>query len=43
MKNWIMRMTMFLTAFILSPLCALAAEETPPAPGEGTTVAEADK
>lgn len=44
MKNWIMRMTMgmFLTVFISIPLYALA-EEKPLAPGEGTTVAEADK
>jgi len=45
MKNWIMGMTMrmFLMAFVLGPPCALAAEEKPLAPGEGTTVAEADK
>lgn len=44
MKNWIMRMTMgmFLTVFISIPLYALA-EEKPLAPGEGTTVAEADR
>ena len=38
-----MWMGMFLTVFILSPLCVLAAEEKPLAPGEGTTVAEADR
>ena len=36
-----MMIGMFLTAFMLSPLCA--AEEKPLAPGEGTTVAEADR
>jgi len=37
MKNRIMRMRMrmFLTAFMLSPPCALAAEEKPLAPGKG--------
>ncbi|MCP4576917.1 MAG: hypothetical protein GY846_11600 [Deltaproteobacteria bacterium] len=45
MKNGIMRITigMFCAAFALSSLCAFAAEEKPLAPGEGTTVAEADQ
>jgi hypothetical protein len=45
MKKWFMKIIigLLLVAFTIGPLCTFAAEEKPLAPGEGTTVAEADK